>query len=144
MSAPFDEFDGIAAVVLHEPDLDAGGIGNLEPPAGVVGLDGQLAVAAVHEHRQSDVGGSAEVGDGLEGGADAAAGVDDVVHQERGHAVHVEVQVGGADKGPGADFGEVIAVEGDVQHAAVDGDAAAPQLGAQAVGEGFAPGQDAD
>ena len=55
--------------------------------ARVVGVDGQLAVAAVHEHGQLDARGPAEVDQLVEGGAHGAAGEEHVVHQHHRAAV---------------------------------------------------------
>ena len=85
--------------------------------AHVVGADRQLAVAAVGQHGQLHAVGAAVVEQGVDRGADRAAGVEHVVHQHDGHAVEGEVDVRVEDHrlafGPAGR--DVVAVEGDVE-----------------------------
>src|SRR5207253_9988473 len=56
-------------------------------------LDGQFPLAPVHEHGQVHALGPAEVHELIQGAADGAAGVEDVVHQEDRLAGDVEGNV---------------------------------------------------
>ena len=82
-----------------------------------VGLDRQLAAAAVDEHAEQDAARPAEVGALVERGADGAAGVEHVVDDHHGAAVEVG-QPGLAHHRPGADGLEIVAIERDVELAA--------------------------
>ena len=64
---PLEQHDAVAPVLLREQHLH-----DLVPRGGeglahVVGADGQLAMAAVHQHRQLDARGPAEVDQLVEG-----------------------------------------------------------------------------
>ena len=91
--------------------------------ADVVGPDGQLAVAAVHEDRELHRRRPPVVEEGVDGGADGASRVEDVVDEDDRGAVDGERQVGVLDDGlrrAGDDAhraarGDVVAVEGDVE-----------------------------
>src|SRR2546425_589084 len=85
-----------------------------------VGLDRQLAAAAVHEHAQRDALGAPEVGELVERGADGAAGVEHVVHDDDVLAREVARDAGLPDHGLRAHGLEVVAVQGDVEGAAGD------------------------
>ena len=65
----------------------------------MVGADGQLPVAAVDQHGQPHDARAAEVDDGVQGGADGAAGVEDVVDQHHGLAVDAGARQLGGDGG---------------------------------------------
>ena len=106
----------VDAVDLLEADEDALVAGGRQVLAGVVGPDRQLAVAAVGEHGELDPGGAAVVEEGVDRGADRAAGEEDVVDEDDRAALEVEVEVGGVDDGRlgGAAAEHVVAVEGDV------------------------------
>ncbi len=85
------------------------------------GFDGELAVAAVDEHGELDAARASVIEEGVEGGTNGAAGVEDVVDQDDVLVLDVELHGAGADLGAMADGGEVVAVESDVEGA--DGDA---------------------
>ena len=85
--------------------------------ADVVGLDRELAVAAVDEDREADRARPAEVDDAVERGADGAAGVEDVVAEDDRPSVQVEVDLRLLDQGLRRDRREVVAVERDVERA---------------------------
>ena len=92
-------------------------VGGLDLAADEAGFDGQLAVAAVDEDEQLDARGAAVIEQGVERGANGAAGVEDVVHEDDVLAGDGEVDFGGVEDGLRGDGGEVVAVEGDIQDA---------------------------
>ena len=99
--------------------------------AHVVGPDGQLAVAAVGQHRQLHPRRAAVVEQRVDGRAHRAAGVEHVVDQHHRGVVEREVDVRGVDDRlvVRAADADVVAVEGDVHVAERDG--LAHQLGDQ-------------
>ena len=74
-------------------------------------------MAAIDEDEQLDALGAAVVEEGVEGGADGTAGVEDVVHKDDVAAGDVEAEVALGDGGAGAGGGEVVSVELDVEGA---------------------------
>src|SRR5256885_5949844 len=113
--------DAVDLVHLDELDLDALVAGGGQVLADVVGADRQLAVAAVGEDGELHALGPAVVEERLDRRADRAAGVEDVVHEDAGHALEREVERRRADERLGvtgrlaaADV-DVVAVEGDVE-----------------------------
>ena len=79
-----------------------------------VGSDGQLAVAPVDHDGQLDGPGAAEVAQGVEGGANRAAGEQHVVDQHDDRAGQVDRDVG-RRLGQHRAQPDVVAVEGDVE-----------------------------
>ena len=125
-------------VDLLEADVDPLLARGRQVLADVVGADRQLAVAAVAEDGELDPLRAAVVEEGLDRGADGAAGEEDVVDEDDGALGEVEVDVGGVDdRLRGGRLGaDVVAVEGDVDVA--DRQLGAGQLaeeGVQATGE---------
>jgi len=109
------------------------------------GLDGKLAVSAVDEHEQLDALGAALVEEGVEGRADGAAGVEDVVHEDDVAAIDVEADVAFFDDRARACGGKVVAIEADVEYAGIDGRFLdGPDELGDALGEGNAAAFDAD
>ena len=99
---------------------------------------------AVHQHGQLHRGRTADVHERVERGADGAARVQHVVHEDDVLAVEIEEDVGGVHLGSEMRR-EVVAVEADVELAerhlrALDG----LDLLGQALGEQIAPRHDAD
>ena len=84
-------------------------------------LDGQLAMTAIDEHQELDAAGTAMIEEGVEGGANGAAGVEHVVDEDDVAAVDVEAERAGDDDGADVAGGEVVAIEADVEDAGVDG-----------------------
>ena len=84
-----------------------------------VGLDRQLAAAAVDQDAEQDPARTPEVGELVERGPHGAAGVEHIVHDDDGLAVEVG-EAGLADHRPGADGLEIVSVERDVELAAGD------------------------
>src|SRR6476469_6210454 len=116
-----DEQDAIDFVHLDELDLDALVAGGWQVLADVIRADGELAVAAVGEHGQLHALGPAVAEERVDGRADRAAGVEDVVDEDAGHPLEREVERGRAHERlwvprrlAAADV-DVVAVEGDVE-----------------------------
>src|SRR5271167_3777326 len=102
-------------------------------------------MSAVDEDEELDDAGAAMVEECVEGGADGAAGVEDVVHEDDVAAGDVEADGAGGDGRARAGGGEVVAVKADVEYAGVDGvlfDGG--DEGADALGEGDSAALDAD
>ena len=114
---PFEDPDLVRAVRLLEEHLDDFAVGGRHALADVVRLDRELAVAAVDEDREADGAGAPEVDDAVEGGADRPSRVEDVVAEENGAAVQVEVDLGLLQERLRRDRGKVVAVERDVEGA---------------------------
>ena len=87
--------------------------------ADVVGLDRQLAVAAVHQHDELNRLGPAEIDQRVERRARRAAGVEHVVHQQDLRVVDREGNLGAAHHRLRADRvpHQIVAVERDVERA---------------------------
>ena len=78
-------------------------------------------MSAVDEDQELDALGAAMVEERIERGADGAAGVEDVVHQDDVAAFDVEADLALFDDWTDIAGGEVIAIEADVEHAGLDG-----------------------
>ena len=130
-----------------EPDADLLGGGGGQVLADVVGADGQFPVAAVDQHGEADDARAAEVDDGVQGGADGAAGVEDVVDQHHDLVVDAGARQLGGVRRAGGLVREVVAEHGDVELAddrgGVHGGIGGGDLGGEADGEGVAPARDA-
>src|ERR1051325_3272795 len=107
--------DFILAVRFRELDLDHLVRVGRHGLADDVGVDGELAVAAVDQHGQHDLARAAEVDQGVGRGAHGAAGVEDVVDQHHDLVVDRLGELGRLDHRLRGDGGEVVAVEGDVE-----------------------------
>ena len=81
----------------------------------MVGTDRQLAVAAVDEHGQPHGARAAEVGQGVEGGPDGAAGVQHVVDEHDDLVVDAARRDRGVHRRPGGLVAQVVAVHRDVE-----------------------------
>lgn len=81
----------------------------------MVGTDGKLPVPAVDQHGQAHNAGPAKVNEGVQGGTDGAAGVQDVVNQDDNLVVDSGQRQLGAVRWPGGLVGEVVTEHGDVQ-----------------------------
>lgn len=95
------EQDGVATVFLGELDLDRLPQRRGEVLADVVGADRKFAVAAVDEDRELDGARAADVAEGVEGGADGAAGEEHVVDEDDEAAVDAVAGDVGAAEGAG-------------------------------------------
>ena len=104
----FDRIDGMKphANVIAEIGRDA--------QTHDVGLDRDLAMAAIDQHRQADARRPPQVADRIEGGADGPAREQDVVHQHHLGPVDVERDLGAPQHGPALDVLEIVAIERDV------------------------------
>ena len=89
--------------------------------AGEGALDRQLAVAAIDQDQQLHAPGTAVIEEGVERGADGAAGIEDVVHEDDVAAGDVAADGADGDGGTGACGGEVVAVEADVEDTGLNG-----------------------
>ena len=85
-----------------------------------VGVDRQLAPAAIDQHRERHARRAPEVRELVERRAHGAARVEHVVDDHDALAVEIPRQVGGPDHGARADCLQVVAVERDVEGAARD------------------------
>jgi hypothetical protein len=112
-----DEDDALFLINFDEANLDDFAVAGLNGAADVLSFDGHFAVAAIDEHAQRDALGAAEVKQAVHGGANGAAGVKDVVDEDEVHAVHGEGDIRGLQDGLRRHFGEVVAIESDVQSA---------------------------
>ena len=99
---------------LHFDDFVVGGLHHAPDE---LGFDGQLAVAAVDQHQQVHARRAAVIEQRIERGADGAARVQHVVHQDDVLAVHRKRNLGGADHRLDVDRAEVVAIEIDVEDA---------------------------
>ena len=146
-----DEHDLVDLVDLDELHLDALVARGRQVLADVVGPDRQLAVAAVGEHGELDARRAAVLEQRVDRGADRAAGVEDVVDEDHGAPLELEVELRVADDGlraprrlAAADV-DVVAVEGDVELAEVELEVGALRdQPAQTVGERDAARVDPD
>ena len=126
-----DEDDAVDLVDLEELHLDALAACGRQVLADVVGPDRQLAVAAVGEDRELDARRAAVLEQRVDRGADRAARVEDVVDEDHGPALELEVELRvvhdrlrAARRAALADV-DVVAVEGDVELAELELDAGA-------------------
>ena len=95
-----DDFVVVASAVdLGKVHAHLFGGGGGQVLADVVGADGKFAVAAVNQHGQADDARAAQVGDGVQGGADGAPGVQHVVDQ------HHDLVVDAGGRKPGGHAG---------------------------------------
>src|SRR5262245_49232185 len=121
-----DEQDSVDLVDLDELHLDALAAGGRQVLAHVVGADRELAVAAVGEDGELHALGAAVVEQGLDRGADRAAGVEDVVEEADRAALEREVEPCRADERLGVlgrlapTNGDVVTVERDVDGTEVE------------------------
>ena len=140
-----DENDALFIIDFAEADFDDFGVAGLNGAADELSFNGHFAMAAVDEYAERNALGAAEVEEAVHGGADGAAGVENVIDKDEVHAVDAKGNVGGLKNGLRRDFGEVVAIESDVEGADGDVDAvnAAHGLG-NALGEGYATAADAD
>ena len=91
----------------------------LQAHAHEVGLDGQLAPAAVDQHRELNEARAPVVDENVHSRAHRAAGVEHVVHQHHRPALDALLELGRANLGFGQPVEDVVAVEGDVDGAQV-------------------------
>ncbi len=103
--------DFVFAVVFLQPNVYAmiGGT-ILDGDANEVGLNRQLAAAAIGEDRQADHAGPAKILQCIERRANRSAGEDHVIHQQRRLAAQVDVDVGGSNHGLGAHLRKIVAI----------------------------------
>ena len=93
---PLDD-DLIGLIGLEQADVDDLVVAGWQVLADEVGADRQLAVAAVDEDGEADGARAAVIGQRVEGGADGAAGVEDVVDEDDGAAGDLGLEVGALD-----------------------------------------------
>jgi len=85
-----------------------------------VGLNRYFPSTPIDQHRQADGAGSPEVGQKIERATCRAAREHNIIHQKQWQMVDRDVEMSGPDHWPGADLGEVIAVQSDIEHAATE------------------------
>jgi hypothetical protein len=107
----------VAPVELGDEHVHAAAGRDLDAAPDHVGVDRQLAPAAVDEHRERDPRRPAEVRELVEGGAHRAAGVEHVVDDHHARAVDAAGERRAAHDRARADRLEVVAVERDVERA---------------------------
>ena len=81
------------------------------------GLDGKLTVSAINQHQELYPCRPSVIEQGVESGPDGASRVEHVVHQHHILPCHGKLQVALLHQRLGADGGEIVAVQGDVQAA---------------------------
>ena len=94
----------------------------VEPPgvesdADVVRLDRHLAMAAVDERRQLDLGRAPVVGQRIERGTDGAAREEHVVHEDDVRAVNREAYVAFLKRRVRVEVLEIVAIQRDIERA---------------------------
>lgn len=130
------EVDGVIAAVLGPTHIDPMAGAGFNFAGDKIRLNGELPVAvAIDEDGEVDAIGTAEIMEGVEGGAHGAAATEDIVGEDHGGTVQVAGEVGGMDFRCGT-MVEVIAVEGHIDLAGGDRLAEQPgQFGGQPCGE---------
>jgi hypothetical protein len=81
----------------------------------VVGADGQFTVATVYQDGEPDNARAAQVYEGVEGGADGPARVEDVVDEHHDFVVDARCRELGGKRSPGRLALEIVTEHGDVQ-----------------------------
>src|SRR5579875_3654901 len=109
----------LVIVDLAQLDLDNLAAGGRDDAANVFGFNRQFTVAAINQHEQLHALGAAMVKQSIQRGADGAAGVEHVVHQNDVAARYIEANLTLLDNRTAAARGEVVAVEADVEHAGI-------------------------
>lgn len=112
-----DKHHALFVVDFGEAHLDNFAVAGLYRPANVLRFDRHFSVPAVDQHAQRDALRPPQVKQAIHGGADRPAGVKDVIDQHEIHAVHGEIDVRGLQHGLWRDFGQVVAIQGDVENA---------------------------
>ena len=108
------------AAHFRQPHADAFGVGGGDILADEIRFDGQLAVAAVNEHRQLNAPGPAEIIQRVHRGPDGPPAEQHVIHQHHRLPGHIERNDRGLDVGRDA-LVEVVPVHADIQAAGRDG-----------------------
>src|SRR6185437_9830875 len=112
--------DGVLPVEILHQNVHPVSIRDRERLAHDVGAYGQLAPAAIHEHREPNARGTAEVGELVERRANGAAGVQDIVHDDHMLGADVPGDIGWTDHGTRPDGLQIVAIERDVERATRD------------------------
>jgi hypothetical protein len=112
-----DQDYALFVVYFVEADFDDFAVGGLHGAADVLGFDRHFAVAAIDEDTERDALGATKIEETVHGGADGAAGVEDVVDEDQVHGVDAERNIRGLQDGLWSDFGEIVAIESDVERA---------------------------
>jgi hypothetical protein len=140
-----DKHDALFLVDLAEPHFDNFAGAGLHAAADVLCFDGHFAMAALDKNAERDAPGAPEVEKAVHGGADRAAGIEDVVNQDKIHIIHAEGNVGRLQHGVGGDLGKVVAIESDVESTYGNVNAVDAAHGARdALGKGHAAAADTD
>src|SRR6516225_2857319 len=90
-----DKDDALFLIDFDKSDLDDFRVAGLHRATDILCLDRHLAVAAVNQHTQRNTLGAPEVEQAVHGGANGAAGIENVVDQDEVHVVHAKINIGG-------------------------------------------------
>ena len=135
----------VLSIFFLPEDLYFLGQHGVDGPAYIVGLDGQLAAeTAVDEDAELDLGGSAEIQQGVQGSPDSTACPEDIVYEDNVLVLDGEGDIGFVELvETGAD---IVTIKGDVQLSIPDGGGSdeGPELLNDPVGEIDATRLDAD
>ncbi len=129
-----EQDNALFGVDFFQAHFDDFGIAGLDRAADVLGFNGHFAMAAVNEHAKGDALGAAEIEETVHGGAHCASGIEDVVDEDEFEAIDAKRNVGGLKDRLRRDFGEIVAVQRDIESA--DGDVNAVDA-AHGVGDAF-------
>src|SRR5271170_4437105 len=102
-------------------------------------------MAAVNQHAETNAFRAAQIEEAIHGGANGAAGVEHVVHDDQIAIIHVEVDFVGVHDRVRTDGGKIVAIQSDVNRANRDFHAGEIFDGfRQALGERNAAAADSD
>src|SRR5262249_23708653 len=99
---------------LHLNDLDIGGLHN---PADEARFDGKFTVAAIDQNQELHARRTAVIKQRVKRGADRAAGVEHVIHEDDILALHGKRNIGAAHDGLDVYCRKVVAIEIDIEDA---------------------------
>ena len=106
------------AVKLRQADLDELGSRGGNVFADIIGPYGQLAMAAVYQHRKLDAARSPRREYGFNGGSRRAAGVEHVINEDNIFIVHIRAYIGLRYDRLLTFVCEIVAVKADINAAA--------------------------
>jgi hypothetical protein len=109
--------DLVDAIGLSQPYLDIFVASAGDVLADVISANGHLAVTAVDEYGKLNGTGSPKIDESIHGGADAAAGEENIIDEYDGHIVDVRGNICALDYSLSFFGVEVIAVETEIERA---------------------------